>query len=50
MVSGIPLSEVEKAKIRKEIPYKFIRQLANEMELNPLTIRRFLKSEEEEED
>lgn len=46
MGSGTPLSEEEKDKIRKEIRYKFIRQLAHEMDLNPLTVRRFLQSEE----
>jgi hypothetical protein len=45
MGSGVPLTEEEKDKIRKEIPYKFIRQLAHEMDLNPLTVRRFLQSE-----
>jgi hypothetical protein len=45
MGSGVPLTEEEKDKIRKEIKYKFIRQLAHEMDLNPLTVRRFLQSE-----
>lgn len=45
MGSGIPLSEEEKDKIREEIKYKFIRQLANEMGLNPLTVRRFVQLE-----
>jgi DNA-binding transcriptional regulator YhcF (GntR family) len=45
MGSGTPLSEEEKDKIREEIQYKFIRQLAHEMGLNPLTVRRFLQSE-----
>jgi hypothetical protein len=45
MGSGIPLTDEEKDKIRKEIKHKFIRQLAIEMGLNPLTVRRFLQSE-----
>jgi DNA-binding transcriptional regulator YhcF (GntR family) len=49
MGSGIPLSEQEKDKIREEIKHKFIRQLAHEMGLNPLTVRRFLQSEDLEE-
>jgi len=49
MGSGIPLSEAEKDKIREEIGYKFIRQLANEMGLNPLTVRRFVQLEKLEE-
>jgi len=49
MSSGIPLSEEEKDKIRKEIPYKSKRQLANEMNLHPLTVRRFVQLEKLEE-
>ena len=49
MGSGIPLSEGEKDKIREEIKYKFIRQLAAEMGLNPLTVRRFVQLEKLEE-
>lgn len=45
MPSGTPLTDAEKDKIREEIRTKFIRQLASEMNLNPLTIRRFLQSE-----
>lgn len=49
MVSGIPLSKEQKEKIRKEIKDKFVRQLAKEMGLHPLTVRRFLQSEKLEE-
>lgn len=49
MPSGRPLSDLEKDKIRNEIGYKFIRQLANEMGLNPLTVRRFVQLEKLEE-
>jgi len=49
MGSGVPLSEKEKDKIRAEIKYKLIRQLANEMGLNPLTVRRFVQLEKLEE-
>jgi DNA-binding transcriptional regulator YhcF (GntR family) len=49
MGSGVPLTEEEKDKIRKEIRYKSKRQLAHEMDLNPLTVRRFVQLEKLEE-
>jgi len=49
MVSGTPLSDQEKDKIRNEIKYKTKRQLAKEMNLHPLTVRRFVQLEKLEE-
>lgn len=49
MTSGIPLSEGEKETIRREIQTKSKRQLAKEMNRNPLTIRHFVQAEKLEE-
>jgi len=45
MTSGIPLSEEEKETIRRGIPTKSKRQLAKELQRNPLTIRHFVQQE-----